>query len=62
MSNTSIAQTLEKQLQLLSERSEKCDDLDDLLRINLAICDTVQSLMLTERQIVSRRSGRAFKT
>lgn len=57
-----IKDTLGKQLQLLSERSEKCERLDDFLQINQAICNTIQSVLLLERQIQCGRGGRAFKT
>lgn len=56
-----VKQTLEKQLQLLSERSENCDSLDDLVQINQAICNTVQSVLLLEQITRYGRGGRTSK-
>lgn len=53
-----IKETLEKQLELLSERAENCTAISDLIEINHAINETLQIVILLDRENRLQRAGR----
>ena len=54
-----VKETLEKQLKLLSERAEECNDTSELLLINHAINETLQIILLLCSQNRLQRGARA---
>lgn len=56
-----IKETLEKQLELLSERAEKCTAISDLIEINHAINETLQIVILLDRENRLQRGVRASR-
>lgn len=52
-----IKETLEKQLELLSERAEKSIDTNELISLNHAINESIQIMYLLYRENRSRAGG-----
>ena len=52
-----IKETLEKQLELLSERAEKSIDTAELISLNHAINESIQIMYLLDRENQSRAWG-----
>lgn len=56
-----LRETLEKQLELLSERAENCTATSDLIEINRAINETLQIVILLDRENRLQRGVRASR-
>lgn len=54
-----LRETLEKQLKLLSERAEECNDTSEFIQINHAINETLQIILLLCSQSRLERGARA---
>lgn len=57
MNTKEIGKTLEKQLELLSERAEKSIDTNELISLNHAINESIQIMYLLYRENRSRAGG-----